>query len=117
MNDFASLAGKRLIVTGADSGIGLAFVELATRAGATVAALVHEDSGALDALVPARLQGQGQAMAFASPAGEARARLVESLEELLPVGHAALPFPLGGVVSEGISPLLRVDAALPPGGL
>ena len=53
MKDFASLTGKRLLVTGADSGIGRAFVELAVGAGALVAALVHEDSGALDGLVPA----------------------------------------------------------------
>ncbi len=51
MNDFASLAGKRLLVTGADSGIGRAFVEVAAEAGAVVAALIHEDGGALDGLV------------------------------------------------------------------
>lgn len=53
MNEFARLAGKRLLVTGADSGIGRAFVELAADAGAILAALVHEDSEALDGLVPA----------------------------------------------------------------
>lgn len=52
MNGFASLAGKRLLVTGADSGIGRAFVELATGAGAIVAVLLREDDGTLDGLVP-----------------------------------------------------------------
>lgn len=78
MNGFASLAGKRLIVTGADSGIGLAFVELAAGAGATVAALVHEDGGALDGLVPADRR-QAADLADATRAADATQRAIESL--------------------------------------
>ncbi len=45
------LAGKKLLVTGGDSGIGLAFVRAAVADGARVAAIVREDSAALDGLV------------------------------------------------------------------
>lgn len=53
MSEYESLGGRRLLVTGADSGIGLAFVEAAAAAGAEIAALVREDSGSLDGLVDA----------------------------------------------------------------
>ena len=45
------LAGKKLLVTGGDSGIGLAFVSAAVEDGAQVAAIVRENSPTLDGLV------------------------------------------------------------------
>ncbi len=46
-----SIAGRRILVTGADSGIGLAFVEATSAAGAELAAIVRDDDGRLDGLV------------------------------------------------------------------
>jgi len=51
MSGFASLEGRRLVVSGADSGIGLAFTRAAVEDGALVAALLREDSAALDGIV------------------------------------------------------------------
>jgi NAD(P)-dependent dehydrogenase (short-subunit alcohol dehydrogenase family) len=45
------LAGKNLLVTGGDSGIGLAFVRTAVADGARVAIIAREDSPRLDGLV------------------------------------------------------------------
>jgi NAD(P)-dependent dehydrogenase (short-subunit alcohol dehydrogenase family) len=45
------LAGKRLLVTGADSGIGLALVRSAASSDAVLRAIVREPSPALDGLV------------------------------------------------------------------
>ena len=51
MSQFAKLGDRRIIVSGADSGIGLAFTRAAMEDGAIVAALVREDSAALDGIV------------------------------------------------------------------
>jgi NAD(P)-dependent dehydrogenase (short-subunit alcohol dehydrogenase family) len=45
------LAGKKLLVTGADSGIGLAFVRAAVADAAEVGVIVREDSPTLDGLI------------------------------------------------------------------
>ena len=52
----ASLAGRKILVTGGDSGIGLAFVKAAVAGGADVRVIVKDDSASLDGLVepPAR---------------------------------------------------------------
>ena len=47
----AGLEGRRFLVTGGDSGIGLAFVRLAVDSGAEVRVLVRDDAGNLDGLV------------------------------------------------------------------
>ena len=51
MSQFAKLGGRRIVVSGADSGIGLAFARAAVEDGATIAALVKENSAALDGIV------------------------------------------------------------------
>lgn len=54
MNEVPSLAGKRILVTGADSGIGFAFLQLAAAHGAELAVLEHPDSTPPEpSLVPA----------------------------------------------------------------
>jgi NAD(P)-dependent dehydrogenase (short-subunit alcohol dehydrogenase family) len=45
------LAGKKLLVTGGDSGIGLAFVRAAVADGAALRVIVREDSQSLDGIV------------------------------------------------------------------
>lgn len=47
----ASLAGRKILVTGGDSGIGLAFVKAAVAGGADVRVIVKDDSASLDGLV------------------------------------------------------------------
>ena len=49
----ASLEGRKLLVTGGDSGIGLAFVRSAVAGGARVRVIIKEDSASLDGLVAA----------------------------------------------------------------
>jgi len=44
LSEGLTLAGKRILVTGADSGIGFAFLELAAAEGAELAVLEHPDS-------------------------------------------------------------------------
>ncbi|MEO1245406.1 MAG: SDR family oxidoreductase [Pseudomonadota bacterium] len=51
MSEFASLRNRRILVSGADSGIGLAFARDAANAGAVLAALLYEDSDILDDVV------------------------------------------------------------------
>ncbi len=46
-----SLEGRKLLVTGGDSGIGLAFVRSAIAGGAEVRVITREDSASLDGLV------------------------------------------------------------------
>lgn len=53
MTEFATLAGRRILLSGGDSGIGRAFLEMSQNAGAEVALLLRDDSSELDALVPA----------------------------------------------------------------
>jgi NAD(P)-dependent dehydrogenase (short-subunit alcohol dehydrogenase family) len=52
MSEFATLAGRRILLSGGESGIGRAFLKTAIDAGADVALLVREDSSELDALLP-----------------------------------------------------------------
>lgn len=47
----ANLDGRKLLVTGGDSGIGLAFVRAAVASGAELRVVVREDSASLDGLV------------------------------------------------------------------
>lgn len=54
MSEFASLAGRRIVLSGGDSGIGRAFLDMAIADGADVALLLKQDSQALDALVAAK---------------------------------------------------------------
>lgn len=53
MSDFASLNGRQILVSGGDSGIGLAFVKMAVAAGADVAVVLKSGTSALDEWVPA----------------------------------------------------------------
>ncbi len=49
----ASLEGRKLLVTGGDSGSGLAFVRSAVAGGARVRVIIKEDSASLDGLLAA----------------------------------------------------------------
>ena len=51
MSAFDELEGRRIIVTGADSGIGLAFTQAAAARGASVAVIVREASDVLEGIV------------------------------------------------------------------
>lgn len=51
MSEFANLAGRRIVLSGGDSGIGRAFLELALADGADVALLVEKDSPTPEAVV------------------------------------------------------------------
>lgn len=55
MTPKGTLSGRRILVTGGDSGIGLAFVRRAVAEGAHVAVISRDDGAALDGLIdPAR---------------------------------------------------------------
>ena len=51
--EFATLAERRIVVSGGESGIGRALAETAIESGAEVALLVRQDSPELDGLLPA----------------------------------------------------------------
>ena len=70
----ATFDGKTLLVTGGDSGIGLALVRSAVAIGARVAVIIKEDSGNLDGLVDADTRFDPEA------AGNAAAAAIESLD-------------------------------------
>lgn len=78
MSVFDGLEDRRLVVTGADSGIGLALAKAASAAGATVAAIVREDSNALDGIVAPALRIRAD-LAIAGAARDAAAAAVNAL--------------------------------------
>lgn len=73
------LAGKKLLVTGGDSGIGLAFVRAAVADGAELRVIVREDSPALDDILgrDARFAAD---LADSASAAAAVASAIESLQ-------------------------------------
>lgn len=73
------LAGKKLLVTGGDSGIGLAFVRAAVADGAELRVIVREDSRALDDILgrDARFAAD---LADSASAAAAVASAIESLQ-------------------------------------
>lgn len=113
MNATYQLAGRRALVTGGASGIGLASVEMLARAGARVA-LNHlgDDPRGRDAV--ARLRGEGLDVIGApgnvSVAGEAEAMVARAIEELggldMLVNNAGTPGtrePLGITNIDGVT--------------
>ena len=78
MSGFASLEGRRIVVSGGESGIGRAFVEMAVAAGAELAMLVKDDDPGLEPFAGSARR-QVADLADARATGEAVAAAIESL--------------------------------------
>ncbi len=109
MSSCSSLAGRRLLVTGADSGIGLAFVEAAAAAGSEIAAIVRADSGRLDGLVDAQRRVEAD-LADADAARTASADAIAVLGGLDGLVYSAGIFLRKGLLDTTIEELDQVLA-------
>ena len=104
-----SIAGRRILVTGADSGIGLAFVQAASAAGAELAAIVRNDDGKLDGLID-RSRRVVADLADADAAESASEQAIDALGGLDALVHSAGLFVHEGLLETSAQTLDKVLA-------